>query len=117
MSFIAILYFSGGNPMRLLAALILSFSFSAFAFVPVNPLVQVRADVVSAQIYNPHYEAILCEGFAFGRTYSGAVIQSRVADIIPAGGYRYAYVNTNAFLNPFVQGWAQVLCRFVGRYY
>lgn len=103
--------------MRLLAALILSFSFSAFAFFPVNPLVQVRSDVVSAQIYNPYYEAILCEGFAFGRTYSGAVIQSRVADIIPAGGFRYAYVNTNPYANPFIQGWAQVFCRFIGRYY
>lgn len=103
--------------MRLLAALIMSFSFSAFAFFPVNPLVQVRGDVVSAQIYNPYYEPILCEGYAFGRTYSGAVIQSRVADIIPAGAHRYAYVNTNPYLNPFVQGWAQVLCRFVGRYY
>jgi hypothetical protein len=103
--------------MRLLAALILSFSFSTFAFFPLNPLVQVRSDVVSTQIYNPHYEAILCEGFAFGRTASGALIQSRVADIIPAGGFRYAYVHTNPYVNPFVQGWAQILCRFVGRYY
>ncbi len=103
--------------MRLLAALTLIFSFSAFAFFPVNPLVQVRGNVVSAQVYNPYYEPILCEGFAFGRTYSGVVLQSRVADIIPAGGYRFAYVHTNAFLNPFVQGWAQIHCRFVGRYY
>ncbi len=103
--------------MRTLAALIFCFSFKAFAFFTVNPLVQVRSNLVSAQIYNPFYEAIICEGLAFGRTYSGAVIQARVADIIPAGGQRFAYVHTNPYLNPFVQGWAQVQCRFLGRYY
>lgn len=103
--------------MRLIAALLLSLSFSAHAFFPVNPLIQVRGNVVSAQIYNPYYEPILCEGLAFGRTYSGVVLQSRMADIIPAGGYRFAYVHTNPFHNPFVQGWAQIHCRFMGRYW
>ena len=99
--------------LRLIAIVALFITSQAFAFFPVNPLVQVRPDVVSTQVYNPYYEPILCEGFAFGRTASGLVLQARVADIIAPGGHRYAFVHTNAFVNPFVNGWAQIMCRFL----
>ncbi|MBY0518063.1 MAG: hypothetical protein K2P81_14235 [Bacteriovoracaceae bacterium] len=79
----------------------------------VNPLVTITAAAVTAQIYNPYYEPILCEGLAFGQTFVGTVQQARVADIIPPAGYRFAVVSTNPIVNPFVNGWAQVLCRFL----
>ena len=80
---------------------------------PINPLVTITAASVSAQIYNPYYEPILCEGLAFGQTFVGTVYQARVADVIPPAGYRFAVVSTNPIVNPFVNGWAQVLCRFL----
>jgi hypothetical protein len=98
--------------MRLLTVALLALSFKAHAFFTVNPLVQVRNNVVSAQVYNPYYEPIVCEGFAFGRTFSGMVFQSRIADVIAPGSHRYVYVHTNPFVNPFVNGWAQAQCRF-----
>ncbi len=88
-------------------------SVSAFAQFNVNPLVTIRPDAVTAQVYNPYYEPILCEGIATGLTFSGVQLHSRVADIIAPGQYRFAVVTTNVLVNPFVNGWAQVLCRFL----
>ena len=101
--------------LRLAILVTLAHSASAFAwgFFPVNPLVQIRPEVVSAQVYNPYYEPILCVGFAFGQTVRGQVFQARVADIILPGQHRFAVVHTNAFVNPFGHGWAQVMCRFL----
>jgi hypothetical protein len=99
--------------LAVFVTLIHSVSAMAWGFFPVNPFVQIRPDVVSAQVYNPYYEPILCEGFAFGQTAYGQVFQARVADIIPAGQHRFAFVYTNAFTNPFRHGWAQVMCRFL----
>jgi hypothetical protein len=103
--------------MRWLLTVALFLSFKAQAYFPINPLVQVRGDLVSAQVYNPYYEPILCEGLAHGLTASGAVFNARIADIIPPGQNRYAFVRTNPFMNPFVNGWAQVMCRFAYRWY
>ena len=101
------------SSLRLLAFSLFVLTANAHAVFPLNPLMTIRPDAVTAQVYNPYYEPIVCEGFAFGQTYSGHVFQARVADIIPPGGYRYAVVSTNAVLNPFVGGWAQLLCNFL----
>jgi len=99
--------------LRSLALVTMITSGQAFAFFPVNPLVQVRPEVVSAQVYNPYYEPIACQGFAFGRTVYGQVFQAYFNDIIPPGQNRFAVVHTNAFANPFANGWADIRCRFL----
>ena len=101
--------------LRLMAIIALFSLVEAQAFFPINPLIQVRRDVVSAQVYNPHYEPIICEGMAFGQTMYGQVFQARITDIIPPGNSRFAFVRTN-FSNPFVNGWGQVVCRFARWY-
>ncbi len=100
---------------RLVATVLLSLvSLPAFAqYFTANPLMAVRPDVVSAQVYNPYYEPIFCEGYAFGRTSWGNVYQAAFRDVLPPGAYRFAYVRTNAWGNPFVNGWAQIYCRFL----
>jgi hypothetical protein len=81
-------------------------------FFQANPSIAVYPHMVTAQIYNPYYEAIACEGYAFGQTYWGQVAHARFADILPPGSYRFATVTAHPY-NRFVNGWAQVYCRFL----
>jgi hypothetical protein len=99
---------------RFVVAGLLSFmSLPAFAqYFTANPLLAVRPDVVSAQVYNPYYEPILCEGYAYGFTSWGNTFHAAFRDVLPPGSYRFAYVRTNAWNNAFVSGSAQIYCRF-----
>lgn len=102
--------------MKLKAALLtvlLSFSTGAFAqFFPAQAFVTVLPTQVSVEVYNPYYEPIICNGQVFGLTASGLTYSSFFAEqYLPAGGYRYAIVQTNAF-NVFVRGWPSIHCRF-----
>lgn len=97
----------------LIFALVLTVSSSAFAqFFLANPAVTVLPGQVSAQVYNPYYEPIICNGQVFGQTVSGPVFNAFFTEqFMPAGSYRYAVVTTNIY-NPFVGGWANIHCRF-----
>ncbi|MFP5491705.1 MAG: hypothetical protein ACLGG0_09395 [Bacteriovoracia bacterium] len=101
--------------LRLAILVTLAHSASALAWgaFNANPFVQIRADIVSAKVYNPYYEPIQCRGFAFGRTIRGNVIRAEFNDIIPAGQHRIAYAYTFDVWNRFVQGWADVRCSFL----
>lgn len=98
----------------LIIALFLTAATSAFAqFFRANPSVTIFPGQVSAQVYNPYYEPIICNGQVFGQTARGPVFSAFFAEqLMPAGSYRFATVVTNAF-NPFVGGWANIHCRFV----
>lgn len=95
------------------ACLFVVLSSQAFAhWFPGQAFVSVNPGQVTAQVYNPHYEPIICTGQVFGQTYSGAVFTTYFAEqFMPAGHYRYAFVYTNPY-NPFVRGWANINCRF-----
>ena len=98
----------------LILALTLTMASSAFAqFFPAKAIVTVLPAQVSAQVFNPYYEPIICNGQVFGRTISGAVFTAYFAEqFMPAGSYRQAFVN--AFpLDAFINGWANIHCRFV----
>ena len=96
-----------------IVAFLITLNTSAFAqFFVSNPAVTVLPGVVSAQVYNPYYEPIICNGQVFGQTYRGPVFNAFFAEqFMPAGSYRYAVVTTNGF-NPFIGGWANIRCRF-----
>jgi hypothetical protein len=99
----------------LFIALVITMTSTAFAqFFPAKAYVTVLPGQVTAQVYNPYYEPIICSGQVFGQTAYGAVYNAFFAQqFLPAGGYRFATVNTNGF-NPFVTGWANIHCRFAG---
>lgn len=102
--------------MKLKAVLFTAFltlSTSAFAqFFPARAFVTVLPTQVSVEVYNPYYEPIICNGQVFGITASGHTFSSFFAEqYLPAGGYRYAIVRTNAF-NVFVNGWPSIHCRY-----
>lgn len=86
----------------------------AHAYFPVNPFMTILPATVTAQVYNPYYEPILCQGTAFGRTLRGFVFQGFMREIVPPGQYRYVsvYVN-NPYLDRFATGWANVGCMFL----
>lgn len=94
-------------------ALLITLNTSAFAqFFVSNPAVTVLPGQVSAQVYNPYYEPIICSGQVFGQTITGPVFNAFFAEqFMPAGSYRYAVVTTNVY-NRFVGGWANIRCRF-----
>ena len=94
-------------------ALFLLASTSVFAqFFPARAFVTVLPGQVTAEVYNPYYELIICNGQVFGQTAYGAVYNAFfVEQLLPVGGYRYASVNALP-LNPFVTGWTQINCRF-----
>lgn len=97
----------------LLALVVIAPSAQAY-FFPVNPFMNILPPTVTAQVYNPYYEPMFCEGFAFGRTAQGFVLQGAFRDFVPAGQYRYVtvYVN-NPYFDRFVHGWANIQCRFL----
>lgn len=96
-----------------MVALMITISTSSFAqFFAANPSVTILPGVVTAQVFNPYYEPIICNGQVFGQTFRGPVFNAFfVEQILPAGAYRHATVVTNGF-NPFVGGWANIHCRF-----
>ncbi len=98
----------------LVLALVITMTSSAFAqFFPAKALVTVLPGQVTAEVYNPYYEPIICNGQVFGQTAAGPVFNAFfVEQLLPAGGYRYAVVNATVF-NPFLSGWANIHCRFV----
>lgn len=97
----------------LLVTLFLTLTTSAFAqWFPARVVVVVLPGQVAAQVVNPYYEPIICNGQVFGQTFSGPVFTTYFTEqFLPAGGFRYAYVQTTPLL-PFATGWANIHCRF-----
>ena len=97
----------------ILVVMVVTATLNAWAFFPVNPMVQVTPLQVSAQVYNPYYEPIACSGQVFGRTSFGQVATAFFPQqVIPAGQFRFAYVYTN-IANPFINGWGTIWCNFL----
>jgi hypothetical protein len=97
----------------LLVALFMIFSTSSFAqFFPARANVIVLPNMVSVEVYNPHYETIICNGQVFGQTFNGLLLNTFFHEqFMPAGTMRFAYVHTLPG-NPFVNGWSNIHCRF-----
>ena len=97
----------------LLVAFFLISTTSAFAqWFPARVNVVVLPGQVAAQVTNPYYEPIICSGQVFGKTAYGPVFTTYFTEqFLPAGGFRYAYVQTTP-LAPFLTGWANIHCRF-----
>lgn len=95
--------------------LMLAFSTGAFAqWFPATVHVTVLPGQVSAEVYNPYFQPLICNGQVFGRTIQGPVFNAFFAEqLMPVGSYRYAFVHTNAYA-PFVSGWANIHCRYAG---
>lgn len=99
----------------IVAALMTLFTSSAFAqWFPGHVQVQVLPGQVAFQVINTNYQPIICNGQVFGQTVYGHVFTSFFAEqFLPAGGFRYAYVNAVPWA-PFARGWANINCRFAG---
>lgn len=95
-----------------LVAFFLMSATSVFAqWFPARVNVVVLQGRVSAEVYNPFYEPIICNGQVFGQTAQGPVYNSFFTEqFLPVGGYRYAIVQTTPFA-PFIGGWANIHCR------
>ncbi len=90
----------------------LSLSSFAQAWFPAQYSVQVLPGQVAAQVFNPHFVPIVCSGQVFGQTYAGPVVTSGFFETyLQPGTNRFAFVYTNAWA-PFVQGWANLNCRY-----
>ena len=102
--------------MKLKALVLVSFltASTAFAqFVPSRVAMNVLPGVVTAEVFNPYFQPIICSGQVFGQLATGEVLTTYFYEqILPIGGYRYAYVNSG-FL-PLVTGWANINCRYPG---
>lgn len=96
-----------------IAAILTAMTSSAFAqFFPGQAFVTVLPLQVSAQVRNPYMRPIICSGQVFGQPAYSPVLTTFFAEqFIPVGGYRFAYVQTLPH-NPFVNGWANIHCRF-----
>jgi hypothetical protein len=94
-------------------ALVAFMSSSAFAqWFPARVNVVVLPGQVTAEVFNPFYEPIICNGQVFGQTFQGQIYNAFFAEqFMPAGSYRVAFVQAFPF-NPFATGWANIHCRF-----
>lgn len=100
--------------MKLKALFLASFLLSSTAFAqffPARVAVNVLPGVVTAEVMNPFFQPIICSGQVFGVLATGQLQTTYFLEqILPVGGYRYAYVNS-AYI-PFVRGWANINCRY-----
>lgn len=96
----------------LVAISMLSLSMMASAqFFPAQVQMTVLPGQVTAQVYNPTYAPAICNGQVFGQTYGGQIFNAYFAEQYMAPGtFRFAYVVTTPYL-PFVNGWANIMCR------
>lgn len=67
--------------------------------------------VIIATVINQYNRAIYCEGYVFGRTYYGNILNNWAEGIIDVGNYSIIFVNTNTN-DPFVEGWTNIQCRW-----
>ncbi len=89
-----------------LSTSVLAYWFAARVDVFVSPV------QVVAQVVNPFPHPLVCQGQVYGQALSGQIFTTYFTEqFLPAGGYRYAYVQTNPFL-PFVGGHANIHCRY-----
>lgn len=97
----------------LIVAALMVFAGSAFAqWFPARVQVTVLPGQVAAQVFNPFVQPLICSGQVFGQVTNGQVFTTFFAEqFMPAGGYRFAYVQTTPYL-PFVNGWANIHCRY-----
>ncbi len=98
----------------LILASLLTFAGSSFAqaWFPARYQVTVLPGQVAAQVFNPYLQPIICSGQVFGQVSNGQVFTTYfVEQFLPAGGFRFAYVQTTPYL-PFLTGWANLHCRF-----
>jgi len=102
--------------LKFMAALFMTMSFSLSAraqWFPARTNVLVLPGQISAEVYNPFYEPIICNGQVFGQTMYGGILNAFfIEQFLPMGSNRFAYVQTTP-LDPFVGGWANIHCRFV----
>ena len=97
----------------LVASLMVLFTSSAFAqWFPGIVQVSVLPGQVAFAVTNPHPQPIICSGQVYGQTVYGQVFTTFfIEQVLPIGGYRYAYVNAIPYA-PFARGWANINCRF-----
>lgn len=102
----------------LIAVALLCLTTSSFAqWFPARVNVVVLPGVVSAEVFNPFFQPLICQGQVFGQTTFGAVFNSYfIEQFLPVGTSRFAFVQTNAFA-PFINGWANIFCRYPGFFF
>ena len=88
-------------------------SSSAFAQWNANAQMFVRSDVVIARVANIWGRPVHCTGQVFGMTGRGVWLSVNFNDIVPAGQYREAYVNTNPMIDPFINGRSNIWCNLL----
>lgn len=82
---------------------------SSFAWIP-SMQFQVTHFNAAVQVINPTPYNAYCQGYVYGQTQMGPVVNSWFASYVPAGGYAYAYVYTG-YPYYFVNAWAQINCQ------
>lgn len=87
----------------------------AFAqWFPAPTNVFVLPGQVRAEVFNPYFSPIICNGQAFGQTNFGQIFNSYFFEqFLFPGDFRFVFVQTTPFA-PFVRGWANINCRFAG---
>jgi hypothetical protein len=98
----------------ILFAVLLFVSAESFAqWFPATVRITSLQGAVTAEVSNPYLRPIICNGQVFGQTVQGPVFNAFFSEQwMPVGSYRYAYVQTNTRLAPFVGGWAEIYCRY-----
>lgn len=96
-----------------IGAIFASSAAHAQSWFSANANITVNTAYSRAVVQNSFPNPIYCQGYVYGRTYSGFQANSWMDTMIPAGGYGeiYVYAN-NPNMDPIVDGWADIRCRF-----
>jgi hypothetical protein len=93
------------------ALVLMTLTAQAQAFVPRMEFF-VNREVAVTRVWNTTYAPIVCQGYAYGRTWNGVVLNSWVNGIVIYPNTAVdVYVHSN-FYDPMVQAWAQINCGY-----
>jgi hypothetical protein len=95
--------------LLLAAAIVMTLTSNAFAFIPQMSYF-VNREVAVSRVWNNTYNRIVCSGFAYGRTFQGVVLNSFVNNMVIFPGQSVdVYVHSN-FYDPMIVAWADINC-------
>lgn len=89
---------------------------NAYSWFQVDADVIINPRLIKVRVTNYESAVLQCQGRVYGETQYGQVGSANFyLSSLHVGSYGYAYLNSygNSY---FVNGWADVRCRFIGHY-
>ena len=94
-------------------AIVIGATAHAQSWFAVNANITVNTAYAQATVQNTFGAPIYCQGYVYGQLFSGSQANNWMETWILPGAYGQVYLYaTNPQMDPIVQGWADINCRY-----